>query len=94
MGNRGDVYERHYMPSFIDADCQAIYLGTTRRDDLIHAVGRLERHDQAPTELTDIQKSEIKKDVDVIRLIRDRKRYAAKIKKEGYSTIKESKNTL
>lgn len=54
MGNRGDVYERHYMPAFIDADCQAIYLGATRRDDLIRAVGRLERHDQAPTELTDV----------------------------------------
>jgi hypothetical protein len=42
MGNRGDVYERHYMPEFIDWVCQAIYLCTTRRDDLIRAVGRLE----------------------------------------------------
>jgi hypothetical protein len=94
MGNRGDVYERYYIPSFIDADYQAIYLGTTRRDDLVRVVSRLERYDQAPTELTDIQKSEIKKDRDVIRLIRVRERYVAKIKKEGYSTIKESKNTL
>jgi hypothetical protein len=42
------------MPSFIDTDCQAIYLGTTRRDDLIRAISRLERYDQAPTKLTDI----------------------------------------
>jgi hypothetical protein len=30
MGNRGDVYERYYMPNFVDKDCLAIYLGTTR----------------------------------------------------------------
>jgi hypothetical protein len=28
MGNRGDVYERYYMPNFIDRDTLAIYLGT------------------------------------------------------------------
>ena len=69
MGNRGDVYERHYMPAFIDADCQAIYLGTTRRDDLICAVGRLERHDQAPTKLTDDQKQGIWNHPDIVKLI-------------------------
>ena len=31
------------MLAFIDADGQAIYLGTIRRDDLIRAVGRFER---------------------------------------------------
>jgi hypothetical protein len=35
MGNCGDIYERYYMPNFIDRDTLAIYLGTTRRDDLI-----------------------------------------------------------
>lgn len=93
MGNRGDVYERYYMPSFIDADCQAIYLGTTRRDDLIRAVGRLERHEQAPDKLTDVQKREILNHPDVVRFIRVRERYAAKIKKGGYSTIKAAKDT-
>ncbi|KAH6667438.1 hypothetical protein B0J14DRAFT_447735, partial [Halenospora varia] len=93
MGNRGDVYERHYMPSFIDADCQAIYLGTTRRDDLIRAVGRLERHDQAPTELTDVQKRDIWNHPGVVKLVQDRQRYATKIKKRGYSTIKAATGT-
>ncbi|KAG0645145.1 hypothetical protein D0Z07_9226 [Hyphodiscus hymeniophilus] len=93
MGNRGDVYERHYMPAFIDADCQAIYLGSTRRDDLIRAVGRLERHEQAPVELTDAQKEEIWKHPDIVKLIRVRERYATKIKKRGYSTIKAAVNT-
>jgi hypothetical protein len=54
MGNRGDVYERYYMLAFIDRDCQAIYLGSTRRDDLIRAVGRLARHKRAPKHLTDV----------------------------------------
>lgn len=94
MGNRGDVYERHYMPAFIDADCQAIYLGTTRRDDLIRAVGRLERHDQAPIELTDAQKQEIWNHPDIVKLIRVRERYATKIKKRGYPTIKAAEDTL
>ncbi|KFZ13522.1 hypothetical protein V501_03678 [Pseudogymnoascus sp. VKM F-4519 (FW-2642)] len=60
MGNQGDVYERYYMPAFIDRDCQAIYLGSTRRDDLIRAVGRLARHARAPPALTDVQNQEIK----------------------------------
>lgn len=30
MGNRGDVYEQYYMPSFVDRNCQAIYLGSTQ----------------------------------------------------------------
>ncbi|CZT53322.1 uncharacterized protein RSE6_14815 [Rhynchosporium secalis] len=52
IGNSSDIYERYYMLSFINADCQAIYLGTTRREDLIRAVGRLQRHDDAPDKLT------------------------------------------
>jgi len=93
MGNRGDVYERHYMPAFIDRDCQAIYLGTTRRDDLVRAVGRLERHEQAPTFLTDAQKFEIKNHPDVVALIELRDRYGEKIKGRSYSTFKAAKKT-
>ncbi|TVY83408.1 hypothetical protein LSUE1_G002969 [Lachnellula suecica] len=81
MGNRGDVYERYYMPAFIDADYQAIYLGSTRRDDFMRAVGRLERHALAPSELTDVQKREIWNDADIIKLIQARERCAQKIKK-------------
>ncbi len=92
MGNGGDVYERYYMPAFIDADCEGIYLGTTRRDDLISAVGRKERHAQAPTELTDVQKCEIQNHADIIELIQDREKYAKKIKKR-YSTIKAANGT-
>jgi hypothetical protein len=54
MGNRGDVYERYYMPAFINRDCQAIYLGSIRRDDLVQAVGRLARHERAPKHLIDV----------------------------------------
>jgi hypothetical protein len=94
MGNRGDVYERHYMPAFIDRDCQAIYLGTTRRDDLIRAVGRLERHEQAPTALTDVQKFEIQNHPDVVKLVKLREKYVGKMKKHDYPTIKAAMGTL
>ncbi|PVH68439.1 hypothetical protein DL98DRAFT_217496 [Cadophora sp. DSE1049] len=93
MGNSGDVYERHYMPSFIDADCQAIYLGTTRREDLIRAVGRLERHDDAPNKLNEVQKKEISNHPYILKKVQARKRYARKIKEDGYSTIKAAKDT-
>ena len=72
MGSRGDVYERHHMSTFIDADCRAINLGTTRREDLIRHVGRLERHEGSPEELNDEQKLEISNDAEVVALIEDR----------------------
>jgi hypothetical protein len=93
MGNRGDVYERYYMPNFIDRDTLAIYLGTTRRDDLIQAVGHLERHEEAPDRLTDAQKREILNNPEIVSLIRRRARCAAKIKQCGYPTIKAAKGT-
>jgi hypothetical protein len=42
------------MPNFIDRDTLAIYLGTTRHDDLIQAVGHLERYKETPDRLTDV----------------------------------------
>jgi Protein of unknown function (DUF3435) len=93
MGNRGDVYERYYLPNFVDKDCLAIFLGTTRRDDLVRAVGRLERHSGAPDELNDVQKDEIRNHPELIELARCRKRYAAKIRQCGYPTIKAAKGT-
>ena len=93
MGNRGDVYERYYMPAFIDRDCQAIYLGSTRRDDLIRAVGRLARHERAPTALTDVQKFEISRHPDLLNLIERRAQYVQQIKDHGYPTIKAAKKT-
>lgn len=44
MGNCDKVYEIYYMPNFVDKDCLTIFLGTTRRSDLVRAVGPLERH--------------------------------------------------
>jgi hypothetical protein len=86
MGNRGDVYERYYMPNFVDKDCLAIFLGTTRRDDLVRAVGRLERHSRAPHDLNDAQRAEIRNHPELIELPRCRERYTAKIKRCGYQT--------
>jgi hypothetical protein len=93
MGNRGDVYERYYMPNFIARDTLAIYLGTTPRDDLIKSVGNLERHEGAPDRLTDAQKREIWNDPEIVSLVRRRDGYAAKIKQRGYATIKAAQGT-
>jgi hypothetical protein len=68
------------MPNFIDRDTLAIYLGTTRRDDLIQAVGHLERYEEALDRLTDIQKHEIWNDMEIVSLLCRRERYTVKIK--------------
>jgi hypothetical protein len=93
MGHRGDVYERYYMPSFIDRDCQAIYLGSTRRDDLIRAVGRLICHERAPKALTDVQKFEISRHPELLKLIEERAQCVRELKNHGYPTIKAAKRT-
>jgi hypothetical protein len=86
------VYRRHYMPDVIDRDCQAIYLGTVPQDNLVQRVGRLPRDLQAPTVLTNAQKSEVMNDPKLLRLCQKRQKIAKKIKKK-YSTIKAAKGT-
>lgn len=54
------VYERYYMPAFIERDCKAIYLGYTQRDELVQAVRRLVRHSSASASLTEDHKIEVK----------------------------------
>jgi hypothetical protein len=93
MDNRGDVYERYYMPDFVDKDCQGIYLGTPRRDGLIRRVGRLARHGRCPSCLTDEQKLEIKNDPDIVKATALRSTYGQEIKLKGYTTIKAAQRT-
>lgn len=93
MGNRGDVYERYYMPDFVDKDCQAIYLGTPRRDDLIRRVGQLARHEACPSSLTEEQKFEIKNHPEILKATALRDKYGMEIKLRGYTTIKAAQGT-
>jgi hypothetical protein len=93
IGNRGDVYKRYYMLAFVDRDCQAIYLGSTRRDDLIQAVGRLARYKRAPTALTDVQKFKISRHPKILELMEKCAGYVQEIKDNGYPTIKPATNT-
>ena len=51
-------------------------------------MGHLERHEEAPDRLTDAQKREIWNDPEILSLVRRRERYAAKIKQQGYASIK------
>ena len=77
----------------IDRDTLAIYLGTTRHDDLLRAVSQLERHEEAPDKLTDAQKPQIWDVPEMVRLLKEHGKYAAKVKKYGYRTIKAAKGT-
>ncbi|KAJ2981946.1 hypothetical protein NQ176_g1710 [Zarea fungicola] len=68
MGHRkGDssTYLTYYMSNFIDRDCQSICFGSAPQQDLIHLAARLQRHDTAPTCLTDQQLAEINEDEDL-----------------------------
>src|SRR5437667_719873 len=95
MGHRDrGTYTRYYMPGFIDRDCQAIYLGSPSRDDLVRAVGRLARDALAPTTLTDAQKLEISNDPRLLELCQRRQHYADKIKEDlSFPTIKAAEGT-
>jgi hypothetical protein len=93
MGNTGDVYERYYMPDFVDKDCQGIYLGTPRRDNLIRRAGRLARHGRCPSCLTDEQKLDIKNHPDIVKAAALRNAYGQEIKLKGYPTIKAAQGT-
>ena len=53
----------------------------------------MERHEQAPTVLTDVQKFEIQNHPDIVKLVKLRKMYVRKIKKHDYPTIKTAKGT-
>ena len=68
MGHRkGDssTYLTYYMSNFIDRDCQSICFGSTPQQDLIHLAARLQRHDAAPTCLTEEELAEINEDDDL-----------------------------
>jgi len=97
MGHRqgGGTYERYYMPGFIDADCQGIYLGNPPRNSLVDAVGRLglTRDRRAPTGLTQDQRDEIKNHPEVVRLRRERDRCTQRIYDNGFQTIPEAVGT-
>ncbi|KAK0701564.1 hypothetical protein B0T26DRAFT_681697 [Lasiosphaeria miniovina] len=70
MGHRqGDsrVYVQYYMSTFNDVDCQKICFGSAPQHDLIHLAGRLVRHGDAPTALTDQQKFEVNQDPDLVK---------------------------
>ena len=74
-------------------DCQAIYLGSSPQKDLIRSVGRLLRHGDAPTRLTHEQKAKVDDNRRLVDLRSKRDRVRAKIKTQGYSTLKDAEGT-
>ncbi|RXG41793.1 hypothetical protein VDGE_30545 [Verticillium dahliae] len=96
MGHRlGDssTYVRYYMSDFIGADTQSIVFGSDLQTDLIHLMGRLQRHGDAPTKLTDEQRLAIHKDPKLARYCQKRRRAMEKFKREGYRSYTAAKDT-
>ncbi|KAM0267469.1 hypothetical protein ACHAQH_010106, partial [Verticillium albo-atrum] len=96
MGHRlGDssTYVRYYMGDFIGADTQSIVFGSDLQTDLIHLMGRLQRHGDAPTKLTDEQRLDIHKDPKLARYCQKRRRAMEKFKREGYRSYTAAKDT-
>ncbi|KAK3934110.1 hypothetical protein QBC46DRAFT_429032 [Diplogelasinospora grovesii] len=96
MGHRqGDsrVYVQYYMSTFNDTDCQSICFGSAPQHDLIHLAGRLLRHGDAPTALTDQQKLEVNQDPELVRYREKRTRTLQRMKSQGYRTRADAEGT-
>ncbi|CRK25088.1 hypothetical protein BN1708_014133 [Verticillium longisporum] len=96
MGHRlGDssTYVRYYMGDFIDADTQSIAFGSDLQTDLIHLMGRLQRHGDAPTKLTDEQRLAIHKDPKLAGYCKKRRLAMEEYKREGYRSYTAAKDT-
>ncbi|RYO82759.1 hypothetical protein DL764_009563 [Monosporascus ibericus] len=96
MGHRqGDsrVYVMYYMSTFIDADCQSICFGSAPQHDLVHLAGRLLRHGDAPTALTDQQKFEVNQDPKLVKYRQKRTRALQQWKWQGYRSREEAEGT-
>jgi len=96
MGHRqGDsrVYVQYYMSNFNDADCQSICFGSAPQRDLVHLAGRLLRHGDAPTALTDNQRFEVSQDPKLIKCRQKRSKALEAMKSQGYSTRAAAEGT-
>ena len=57
------TYVRFYMTDYNDIDFQEIVFGSEPQRDLIHLMGRLLRHGDAPKHVTEEQRADVNKDV-------------------------------
>jgi len=62
------TYTRFYMTDYNDVDFQEIVFGSEPQRDLIHLMGRLLRHGDAPKRLTEHQKAEVNNDPKLAKL--------------------------
>jgi len=79
------TYTRFYTTDYNDVDFQEIVFGSEPQRDLIHLMGRLLRHGDAPKRLTEHQKAEVNNDPKLAKLRRKRDRDLAEIRKRGWT---------
>ncbi|KAK3369303.1 hypothetical protein B0T24DRAFT_707793, partial [Lasiosphaeria ovina] len=87
------VYVQYYMSTFNDADCQSICFGSAPQRDLVHLAGRLLRHGDAPTVLTDNQKFEVSRNPELTKCRQKRSKTLEAMKLQGYSTRAAAEGT-
>ncbi|KAJ9129400.1 hypothetical protein NKR23_g12540, partial [Pleurostoma richardsiae] len=79
------TYVRFYMTDFIEADFQEIIFGSEPQRDLIHLMGRLLRHGDAPRQLSEEQKDEINRDPTLLKLRQRRDHISTEIRRRGWT---------
>ncbi|KAL1852488.1 hypothetical protein Daus18300_012169 [Diaporthe australafricana] len=87
------TYQRFYMPDYSEVDFQEIVFGSEPQRDLIHLMGRLLRHGDAPKSLTKEQKAEVDRNPKLAGLRRKRESLVIVIKRKGW-TLKKLKATV
>ena len=96
MGHRqGDssVYVRYYMSNFNDVDCQSICFGSAPQYDVVHLAGRLLRHGNAPTALTDEQQLEVSQHPTLTEYRQKSALLLEQMKSQGYPTRAAAEGT-
>lgn len=92
MGQRSrSTYGRYYIPPFIDRACGDLYCGVAPRDDLIREVGRQARDELAPKHLTLAQRSETRKDPQLVEYKQKREACKDQIHDLGYKKIPDAR---
>ena len=96
MGHRqGDsrVYVQYYMSNFNDVDCQSICFGSAPQHDAVHLAGRLLRHSDAPTTLTEEQLFEVSQHPELAKCRQKSAKLLEQMRSWGYSTRAAAEGT-
>jgi predicted double-glycine peptidase len=95
MGDLGSTYGKHYTPTHIARDFQAICFGTPSKEELIRSVPSmgLSRDRRALTELDDDQQKQVRNDPVLVAFREKREKYKKMLKDKGFYLLTAGKGT-